>query len=331
MSLPARQSLLFIGSKFFGYEVEICSRLESLGWQVDFVSDCPPNKLLFKLLKNLSPLATRIWCDRYYAKTIAPLANNKYDKVFMLKGEGITRRTALLLRKSFLNAAFSLYLWDSIDNLPFGREKLDVFDRVMSFDPNDAAASAQIQLYPLFFIDSPAESESINQAQDIDLIFIGTARFDRYQFVKRIRESLSKNTSVYFRFFVQSKIIFEIGKWLPKGYKGAMPEEFIFKPIAKADVAKLMSRARVVIDMEHANQAGLTMRTIEAIGARKKLVTTNFRVREYDFYHPSNICVVDRKSPQIPSGFIESPYDASTIEMTQKYALTNWIDRVILG
>ena len=36
------------------------------------------------------------------------------------------------------------------------------------------------------------------------------------------------------------------------------------------------------------------MRTIEMLGALK-MITTNAEIQNYDFYHPNNICIVDRE------------------------------------
>ncbi|WP_228731997.1 MULTISPECIES: hypothetical protein [Pseudomonas] len=42
-------------------------------------------------------------------------------------------------------------------------------------------------------------------------------------------------------------------------------------------------------------QAGLSFRFFEAMTSRKKVITTNKSVVDYDFYNPANILVIDEK------------------------------------
>lgn len=74
---------------------------------------------------------------------------------------------------------------------------------------------------------------------------------------------------------------------------------------------------------------GLTMRTFETLGASKKLVTTNAQVRDYDFFDPSNILVIDRKlPPRIPDSFLETAYVPARADIYAKYSLQGWIKDV---
>ena len=51
------------------------------------------------------------------------------------------------------------------------------------------------------------------------------------------------------------------------------------------------------------------MRTIEiALGMRKKSITTNLDIKEYDFYDKNNILIIDRKNPIINKEFLETNY-----------------------
>lgn len=87
--------------------------------------------------------------------------------------------------------------------------------------------------------------------------------------------------------------------------------------------------SRTILDIEHPAQTGLTMRTFETLGASKKLVTTNAQVRDYDFFDPSNILVIDRKSPpRIPESFLETAYVPAHADIYSKYSLQGWIKDV---
>lgn len=71
------------------------------------------------------------------------------------------------------------------------------------------------------------------------------------------------------------------------------------------------------------------MRTLETLGARKKLVTTNSSVKLYDFYNEENICVIDRSAPSIPLAFFDKPYKQVEPLVYRKYSLVGWVDEII--
>ena len=63
------------------------------------------------------------------------------------------------------------------------------------------------------------------------------------------------------------------------------------------------------------------MRTIEMVGLRKKLITTNAEIVNYDFYDSSNICIINRNSPVLDQNFISVPYKELPDSIYQKYSL----------
>ena len=71
------------------------------------------------------------------------------------------------------------------------------------------------------------------------------------------------------------------------------------------------------------------MRTIEMVGMNKKLITTNQTIKDYDFYNPKNISVVDRKNVVIDDEFLHTSYEPLSKEMYQKYSLQCWILEVL--
>jgi hypothetical protein len=65
------------------------------------------------------------------------------------------------------------------------------------------------------------------------------------------------------------------------------------------------------------------MRTFETLGMRKKLITTNDDILNYDFYNPSNILVVDRNNPQLSEDFFLGKY-VDNSEIISKYHVDQW-------
>jgi hypothetical protein len=63
--------------------------------------------------------------------------------------------------------------------------------------------------------------------------------------------------------------------------------------LSYSEVLSQVSRAKVILDIQQKGQTGLSLRPFEAIGLQKKLITTNASIRDYDFYHPNNIMIID--------------------------------------
>jgi hypothetical protein len=67
------------------------------------------------------------------------------------------------------------------------------------------------------------------------------------------------------------------------------------------------------------------MRTIEMLGANKKIITTNTDIKHYDFYHPNNICIVDRDKVLVPTKFMETPYVPVEDQVKDRYSVNYFI------
>ena len=80
-----------------------------------------------------------------------------------------------------------------------------------------------------------------------------------------------------------------------------------------------------MLDIQHPNQTGLTMRTIEMIGLNKKIITTNSSITEYDFYSPNNVLVIDRENVEIDLAFFETQYEKLEDNIYYNYSLSKWV------
>jgi hypothetical protein len=248
--------------------------------------------------------------------------------VLVIKGEALSCSAIRGLRAALPGARFILYFWDGYGNMPKdSAAKVSLFDRPFTFDPADAATDHRLRYRPLFFLDAYA---NLPPAQpDIDLLFFGTAHGDRYAVLRKLSRVLPPGVRFEKVLYFPSQLIYAARRVLDPRMRGARRREFIFRPLGKQDVLRLISRARAVVDIERTVQTGLTMRTMEALGAGKKLVTTNSKVVEAEFYDPDNIAVIDRKSPTLPATFFDRPYSPPPPPLLRRYSLSGWIEEVL--
>jgi hypothetical protein len=70
------------------------------------------------------------------------------------------------------------------------------------------------------------------------------------------------------------------------------------------------------------------MRAFESMAAKRKYITNNAEVKNYPFYNPANILVVDAQHPDVPKEFIERPFEPVDEEIMYKYSIQGFIDEV---
>lgn len=82
------------------------------------------------------------------------------------------------------------------------------------------------------------------------------------------------------------------------------------------------------MDSPQDGQLGLTIRVLEALGAKKKLITTNEDVVNYDFYCKENIYVYKNKF-DYDSVFFKESYKELDKDIYEKYALRSWLAELL--
>jgi hypothetical protein len=317
--------VLLIAPRFFGYDHEIADELVRQGAHVDLLPDRPYNTASFKAATRVHPPLTTIAAERFYRRRLQELGATRYDLVMVVQGESISSKILRLLRTSFPDAEVVFYTWDSLKNKPFTRANLSRYDRCLTFDPADSKAYGMV-FRPLFFSQGFERSIPVDFA--FDLSFIGTIHSDRYRVIRHLADSLPANVKTYWYLYLQAPWMYWARRLFTATVSSSHASEFHYVPLARHVVQRIFFDSKAILDVEHPKQGGLTMRTIETLGSGTKLITTNPAVRNYDFFNPENICVIDRLKPVIPPEFLETSYIPIPKATYQQYRLTNWVKDV---
>lgn len=320
------KKILFIAPAFFGYEREIKKRLEALGAHVDYYDDRPSTRSWDKIAIRVMPsLVSRT--VRIYFNNILARSDRDYDFVFIVKLECMPQDILVALRERNPRAKFVYYSYDSVKNNRNIRGAVHVFDSAFTFDPEDAGTLDGIRFRPLFFLNEYRNLPDV--PPKYDLSFVGSAHSDRYRLVKKVKDALPGHSArTFFFLFMPNRWMCFLRRILMPTFWGASEKEFSFAPLTKEDVLSVIAASSAVLDFQHPNQTGLTMRTIEMLGARKKIITTNASVKKYEFYRPENIAVVDRKNPVIDPQFFATPYVQLPPDLYEKYSIDGWLREI---
>jgi len=314
---------LLIAPRFFGYEKEIAAELEQHGLQVDMLPDRPFDSPYFKAMMRLWPkFGGYQISDRFFTEKLHTLGRDEYEIILVILGEGVTPRTLSQLRIDYPRARLIYYTWDSIKNKPSFQRNLELYDHCFTFDHTDAKRYG-MTFRPLFYL--PDFDKPIITEPDYDLSFIGTIHSDRYKIIRSLTKQLPSSTNFFTYLYLQAPWMYDLRRIFTNTIAGAKRNEFQYLPLSKDLVRSVFFGSRAVVDIEHPNQSGATIRTFEAIGSQRKLITTNATLRNYDFYNPMNIQIISRQVPLIDFEFLRAPYVPLPISIKKKYSLSQWL------
>ncbi len=324
-SLIGKKVLMF-APKYFGYGEAIAEELRTFGCEVDLFDERPSNTAFAKIMLRYNIKLYRRKIKQYY---MSVMNNGKdYDYVFVIKSEALNKEILTAYKEHYKNAEFILYLWDALDNVPNGKQKIEFYDKIFTFDPVDADKFG-LKLRPLFFRKEYAKQPEIKNDYKYEAAFIGTAHTERPYIVNKIKEQCKKmGKECYSYFFLSHIIVFLYNKILNPVYKNIKKKDIHFKPLSVEEVNEIYSHSKCIIDAEHIAQHGLTMRTIEMVGMQKKLITTNKNIKNYDFYNENNICIIDRNNPVVSKDFLDKEYLPIDESVLKKYSLNYFVQEI---
>ena len=327
MGMKQNYNTLFIGASFFGYAKAIVSELEKRGHKTIWFEDRPGIDTLTKAILRVSPALIQHKTESYFDSIIEQLRGEPIQHVFVVKGEALSVPAIGRLRATFPNARFTLYFWDSYRNMPRGSaEKVPLFDRAFTFDPVDARADNRLKYRPLFYLPDFATLPDVER--DIDILFIGTVHSDRYAVLKQIEKAIPHGLGFTQMLYYPSRSLYRVKRIFRRSFWGAPSGNTIFKPLTRQEIISLIARASVIVDIERSVQAGYTIRTIETIAAGRKLITTNPKIQDADFYQPSNHLYIDRENPTIEADFFSKPIKNTSSDVITRYSLNGWLNDI---
>ncbi|MEH7374542.1 lipopolysaccharide biosynthesis protein [Neobacillus drentensis] len=319
------KKILFLCPLFFNYHKKLMNAMEWMGAEVDYYDERPSNTFFSKALLRINRNFVTLQINKYYQEISLEIKNKKYDYIFICQAEATPKSFLKDIKKMNPNARMVLMLWDSVANKVNTLEKLDLFDEVFSFDKQDCEQFG-LTFRPLFF-DKEYEQIAIKEPTLVyDLFFVGTVHSDRYQILKAVKQQFEKNhLAVFLYMFIPSKIMYYQRKLLTSDLTGSEISEFSFEGMPSHQLTAKLKQSKAVVDIQHPKQTGLTMRTIEMLGANKKLITTNRDIQHYDFYHPNNICIVDREKVVVPTEFMTTPFVPVDKKIKEKYSINYFV------
>lgn len=324
--------LLLIMPKFFDYPEIIVNELNEMGYEVDFFDDRPSTNAWIKAAIRINKNLIGTYIKKYFESVMKTVRSKKYDVVFLISGQSLSFSESMIneIKLCQKDAKFVLYQWDSQTNFPYIKQVQKYFDKCYSFDKRDIEETPSLKFLPLFYSRKYEEIGKRNNTNfKYDFCFVGTAHPKKYKFIKMMSEQLKSvypNRFIYF--FFPSPIVYFYRKIMNNELRKAKYNEFHYVPLKGKDMNDVYETSRCVLDSAQDGQLGLTIRVLEALGAKKKLITTNEDVINYDFYKPENIYVYEGKI-DLENVFFTHEYKEVSKEVYEKYSLRSWLKEIL--
>lgn len=212
------------------------------------------------------------------------------------------------LKKKRSDAEINLWFWNIIKNSMNPEEIEDSWCQKWSFSRTDCVK------YDMKFNPPPYFTEMIRESLPIeyDLSFVGKdkGRLEAILKYKQIFEDLGLNC----------KFIITPVSALDKNPNYS-------QPISYAEAIQISAQSKAVFDYIEVTDSGLSMRIMECLFQRKKVVTNGKLVRDYDFYDKRNIFVLGEDDIQKLPEFLNTPYYDVSDEIKQQYDFDRFVER----
>ena len=312
-----------ISFDFWGYDTHIVEILKEKGIEANHI------KIGAVSYENFGERLTNLFSKVFLGKNLKYQKRQKFvieqldklghqDQILVLNADTFDHSTLEYMKKC--TNRFITFLYDNLDRCPV-QDKLHFFDKIYSFDDKDIEKHGFERLTNYNYL--PFLSQE-NQNPSEDALYITS--YDK----KRI-----KQLDILSQKFEELRLKFDlyvIGKksWKNQLMKPFSKNKIVFtrKRINHENLPEFYKRTKVILDLMRENQYGLSFRVFEAMALEKKIITDNEKIKNYDFYNPNNILVLNKDFSNITKEFFETPYQSLPEEIYKKYTLEKWVERV---
>lgn len=247
------------------------------------------DKLIFKVLNKLKINIYGNWSKHI----------NDYNK-FIIFDTLYNTRISKKIKKENPNCKIILYYWNKISNLNKNFLEDNLIDEFYTFDKQDAE-KYKIK-YNSQFYTSKIKLE--NNDESIDVLFLGRAKTRKSQILNYKKQMEDEG--------LNNKII------ILKNEEKMIPYE---------EYLHMISQTKAIMDIINENENSVTLRCMESIFLRKKLITNNKDIKNYDFYNKNNIFILGEDNIKDIQYFLKSDYIDIEKSIVQKFDYDTWIQR----
>lgn len=323
------ENILLIVPKFFKCEESIYDAISKKGNKVTLIYENIEmvNHFYRTVHKFFPGCRDKVFYD-YYKRNLKK-TSEKYDRVIIIHGGNINKQIMELIKRYCTDECkYIMYQWDNVKTNNGFLKYIHYFDKIYTFDMLDAKEYGWTYR-PLFFIDDLVKEKK----KEVDIAYFCSLHSKRAELYNIIVDlAKKKNFSLFVNVYSQFVIYFK-HKYLDKRpeYQAIRDKDVSFNSLQISEAYDLYNKSKIVLDFSSPYQNGYTMRTIESLGAKCKLVTNNKLIKEADFYNPNNILIYedDFSDFDLPDSFFNTPYEDIPESIYRYYSIDTWAETLL--
>ncbi|WHF51236.1 hypothetical protein QGN23_12465 [Chryseobacterium gotjawalense] len=210
------------------------------------------------------------------------------------------------------------YQWDGIEKFPEVKNYFSLFDSFFCFEEVKDVENVKKITNFYFDFDDFKSTQPIQKNMRPVFYFVGLDWENRRKKIDNFVQFAVEN-NISLNFYLQE---------FDKNENKNPNITYIKKRISFAENLEFVKKADVLLDFVDPRHDGLSIRFFEGMYYKKKVITDNKMVRNYEFYHPSNILVLENNYQDIDE-FLKIPYYEISDKIVKKYGFSSWIKKII--
>ena len=276
--------------------------------------------------------------DEYWKHFFESVDPGPFDYFFSINGLMVSPYLFETLKRINPNIKCKLFIYDKIEFACRVNLFFKYYDDVFTFDLEDARKYS-IHHLPIYWVPG---STCPKKYDVFGMASYSLHKKNRADLFRRIRYIVKHSGfSYYIKLYVRMdnwftfilknfvKMVFRHRRYIPfiDVFSGLVTS----KPLSPTQFRKCIYESLVILDTHVDYQDGLTARFMWALGAGKKVITTNMSVKDYPFYNDNQFFILSDNLNRLPA-FIKAPLqipDENRL-IIDSYRIDNWLD-IILG
>lgn len=235
-----------------------------------------------------------------------------YDNIIVFDN-GLSPVLLKWLHRNNKRANIKVWLWN-IDN-DYDIEFYKKYSQVYCFDKKFTQKN-NISFIDQFYI--PQKSKNADNIQK-GVFYVGSDK-KRYSLLKKIAQDLNKyNINHYFY----------LRRWPGEKYDENDTDVILSNEIMPyEDVIKDIHKYECVLELNLKEQEGFTLRTLEALFYKRKLITNNKNVRNYKFYNKNDFYILGDEDRSIKE-FMDMSFKEIDDSLLEDYTYDHWLNKIL--
>lgn len=278
---------------------------------IDIVSvRTPKNKLdvlMYYIVKDLNLVYLyKFWLKEWQKKI------KKYDNIVIFDN-GLSPILLKWIHGKNKKAKIKIWLWN-IDN-DYDIKFYKKYAQVYCFDEKFARNNG-IEFIDQFYIPK-VNRKKTNVEKGI--FYVGADK-KRYANLKEIIKKLNQDNIRYY-FYLQ--------RWPGEKYHNNEDEiELSNELMPYEDVIKNIYKYDCVLELNLEKQEGFTLRTLEALFYKKKLITNNKNIKNFPFYNKNDFYILEDENRSLKE-FLNVDYKPIDDRLLSNYTYEHWLNEIL--